>query len=49
MAMPVGQIAIGPTAEAIGVDRSLLLVASLTIIATLAALCAPSVRSLRRR
>ncbi|WP_431887388.1 MFS transporter [Nocardiopsis alba] len=49
VAMPVGQIAIGPTAEAIGVDRSLLLVASLTIIATLAALCAPSVRSLRRR
>ncbi|MEU3020706.1 MULTISPECIES: MFS transporter [unclassified Nocardiopsis] len=49
VAMPVGQIAIGPVAEAIGVQRSLLIVAGLTLAATLAAVAAPSVRALRRR
>ena len=49
VAMPVGQIAIGPLAEAIGPDRSLSIVAGATITATLLAICSPSVRSLRRR
>ncbi|WP_026116732.1 MFS transporter [Nocardiopsis valliformis] len=49
VAMPVGQIAIGPVAEAIGPGRSILIVAGLTVTATLAAIAAPSVRSLRRR
>ena len=49
VAMPVGQIAIGPVAEAIGPERSLLIVAGLTLAATLAAVATPSVRSLRRR
>ncbi|GAA1458787.1 MFS transporter [Nocardiopsis exhalans] len=49
VAMPVGQIAIGPVAEAIGPGRSILIVAGLTIAATLAAIATPSVRSLRRR
>ena len=49
VAMPVGQVAIGPLAESIGADRSLLIVAGLTIMATSAAVAAPSVRSLRRR
>lgn len=49
VAMPVGQIAIGPVAEAIGPERSVLIVAGLTVAATLAAVAAPSVRSLRRR
>ncbi|MBR8740720.1 MFS transporter [Nocardiopsis sp. MG754419] len=48
VAMPVGQVAIGPLAETIGPERSILIVAGLTIIATLAAVAAPSVRSLRR-
>ncbi len=48
VAMPVGQIAIGPVAEAIGPDRSLLIVAGLTLVATLAAVATRSVRSLRR-
>lgn len=49
VAMPVGQIAIGPVAEAIGPERSLLIVAGLTLAATFAAVATPSVRSLRRR
>ncbi|PWV50125.1 MULTISPECIES: MFS transporter [Nocardiopsis] len=49
VAMPVGQIAIGPVAEAIGPDRALLIVAGLTLTATFAAVATPSVRSLRRR
>ncbi|MGW5878845.1 MFS transporter [Nocardiopsis terrae] len=49
VAMPVGQVAIGPVAEAIGPGRSLLVVAALTLAATLAAVRARSVRSLRRR
>ncbi|GAA1083693.1 MFS transporter [Nocardiopsis metallicus] len=49
VAMPVGQIAIGPVAKAIGPERSILIVAGLTVTATLAAIAAPSVRSLRRR
>ena len=49
LAMPVGQIAIGPVAEAVGPERSVLIVAGLTIAATLAAITAPAVRSLRRR
>jgi MFS family permease len=49
VAMPVGQIAIGPVAEVIGPERSILIVAGLTIAATLTAIAAPSVRSLRRR
>lgn len=48
LAVPVGQIAVGPVAEAVGAGRSLALVASLTLLATLAALCSRSVRSLRR-
>ncbi|SIO88178.1 hypothetical protein BQ8420_18335 [Nocardiopsis sp. JB363] len=49
VAMPMGQIAIGPLAESIGPDRSLLIVAGSTIAATLLAVAAPSVRSLHRR
>ncbi|WP_017585051.1 MFS transporter [Nocardiopsis ganjiahuensis] len=48
VAMPVGQIAIGPVAEAIGPGRSLLIVSGLTLAATLAAVATRSVRSLRR-
>ncbi|MBE2999906.1 MFS transporter [Nocardiopsis sp. HNM0947] len=49
VAMPVGQIAIGPVAEAAGPGRALALVASATLLATLAAVAVPSVRGLRRR
>lgn len=49
VAMPVGQVTIGPVAEAIGPSRALLIVAGLTLAATLAAIATRSVRSLRRR
>ncbi|GAB3704862.1 MFS transporter [Nocardiopsis oceani] len=49
VAMPVGQVAIGPVAEAIGPGRALLIVAGLTLAATGAAVSTRSVRSLRRR
>ncbi|WP_017612210.1 MFS transporter [Nocardiopsis salina] len=49
VAMPVGQIAIGPVAEGSGPGRALALVASATLLATFAAAAVPSVRRLRRR
>lgn len=48
VAMPVGQIAVGPFAEALGPEPALVLVSSLTLLATLAAVASPSVRTLRR-
>lgn len=48
VAMPVGQIAVAPVAESVGPDRALLLVACSTLLATLAAVTVPSVRTLRR-
>ncbi|RKS05273.1 MFS transporter [Nocardiopsis sp. Huas11] len=49
VAMPVGQVAVAPLAAAVGPGPSIVLLASLTLTAVLAALCAPSVRALRRR
>jgi MFS family permease len=49
VAMPAGQIAIGPFAERFGPAPALVLVASLTLAATLAAVSSRSVRGLRRR
>ncbi|WP_051059084.1 MFS transporter [Nocardiopsis lucentensis] len=49
VAMPVGQIAIGPLAERIGAEPSIALMAGLTVAATLAAIASGSVRNLRRR
>ncbi|NYH51638.1 MFS family permease [Nocardiopsis arvandica] len=48
VAMPVGQIAIGPFAESFGPGAALVLVSSLTLLATLAAVSSRSVRTLRR-
>ncbi|OOC55253.1 MULTISPECIES: MFS transporter [Nocardiopsis] len=48
VAMPVGQIAIGPFAESFGPGAALALVSSLTLLATLAAVSSRSVRTLRR-
>ncbi|WP_436892097.1 MFS transporter [Nocardiopsis dassonvillei] len=47
-ALPVGQVAIGPLAAAVGPRRALLAMAVLTVAATLAALAVPGVRRLRR-
>ncbi len=48
VAMPLGQIAIGPFAERFGPAPALVLVASLTLLATLAAVSSRSVRTLTR-
>ncbi|WP_017571946.1 MFS transporter [Nocardiopsis halotolerans] len=48
VAMPVGQVAIGPVAGSLGSGPALVLVASLTLLATLAAVSSRSVRTLAR-
>ncbi|MCP3014096.1 MFS transporter [Nocardiopsis dassonvillei] len=48
VAMPLGQVAIGPFAERFGPAPALVLVASLTLLATLAAVSSRSVRTLTR-
>ncbi len=48
VAMPLGQVAIGPFAERFGPAPALVLVASLTLLATLAAVSSRSVRALTR-
>ncbi len=49
VAMPVGRVAVTLLAASVGPGRSIVLLACLTLTAILAALCAPSVRALRRR
>ncbi|WP_150239012.1 MFS transporter [Nocardiopsis quinghaiensis] len=49
VAMPVGQIAIGPFAESFGPGPALVLVSALTLLATLTAVSSRGVRTLRRR
>ncbi|MFE3459797.1 MFS transporter [Nocardiopsis aegyptia] len=49
VAMPVGQVAVAPLAASVGPGTAIVLLACLTLTAVLAALCAPSVRALRRR
>ncbi len=48
VATPVGQVAVGPFAEAFGPAAALVLVSALTVLATLAAVSSRSVRTLRR-
>ncbi|TDQ53706.1 MFS transporter [Actinorugispora endophytica] len=49
VALPVGEIAVGPVAEAVGLERTMLGLAVLLCLATLGALGSRSVRSLTRR
>jgi MFS family permease len=46
--IPLGQIAAGPTAEAIGVDETLYLAVAVITVATLAMVATPDIRRLRR-
>jgi MFS family permease len=46
--IPLGQLAAGPTAEAIGVDETLYLAAAIVTVAVLAMLATPDIRRLRR-
>ena len=49
LAIPLGQITVGPLAEAWGTEQTLTLLAGLVIAATLLALCSKGVRELQRR
>jgi MFS family permease len=49
LAIPIGEIAIGPIAQHAGVSATLIGAAALVIVATLAALCSRSVRTLTSR
>ena len=46
--IPLGQLAAGPTAEAIGVDETLYLAAGIVAVAVVAMLATSDIRSLRR-
>jgi MFS family permease len=46
--IPLGQLAAGPIAEAIGVDAALYLAAGVVTISTIAMVATPSIRNLRR-
>jgi MFS family permease len=47
--IPLGQLAAGPTADAIGVDETLYLAAGIVTLSILAMLAVPDIRHLRRR
>lgn len=49
LAIPVGQVAVGPVAERVGLAPTLLGCAALVVVATLFALASSEVRGLRRR
>ncbi len=49
IAIPVGQIAVGPIAARYGTEATLAGTAALVLLATAAALCSRSVRTLERR
>jgi MFS family permease len=46
--IPLGQLAAGPIAEAIGVDQALYLAAAVVTVAVLAMVATPDIRNLRR-
>jgi MFS family permease len=49
LAVPVGEVAVGPVAERVGVGTTLLGCAGIVVAATALALASPAVRTLRRR
>jgi hypothetical protein len=49
MAIPIGEIAIGPVALRLGTEATLIGAAALIILATLGALCSRDVRTLTAR
>jgi hypothetical protein len=48
LAIPIGQIAVGPISSSVGTDTTLLILAGAVIVATLLALTSASLRTLER-